>query len=348
MSSESGNNTPIETNGASYKKSGVDLEEAGRATSQIGKWVKSTFNAQVLGKWGQFGGCFAPDFSNFEQPVLVSSTDSVGTKLLVAIQAGIHETVGQDIVNHCVNDILTCGAVPLFFLDYIGIGTLDANVVEQIVKGVAIACKENDCVLIGGEMAEMPDVYRKEDYDLVGTIVGIVDKKRLIDGSGFVDGDVLIGFPSTGLHTNGYTLARKVLLDNAGYKLDDTVPDLPDTIGDRLLRIHRSYLNVVKPLIQSIPLKGMAHITGGGLEGNISRIIPDGLTAVIDWTAWTVPPIFSLIQRHGEISLNEMRRVFNMGIGYVVGCGAAHEDELINIAKSMGELPIVIGKIANT
>lgn len=347
MRSESENKNPVDTNGVSYKSSGVNLEEAGRATSQIGKWVKSTFNDQVLGKWGQFGGCFAPDLSNMEQPVLVSSTDSVGTKLLVAIQTGIHDTIGQDIVNHCVNDILTCGAIPLFFLDYIGIGSLRADVVEQIVKGVAIACKENDCVLIGGEMAEMPDVYRKEDYDLVGTIVGIVDKKNLIDGSGFVEGDVLIGFPSNGLHTNGYTLARKILLDNAGYKLDNTVPDLPDTISSELLRIHRSYLNVIKRLMQSVPIKGMAHITGGGIEGNVNRIIPEGLAIVIDWSSWTVPPIFSSIQQNGKISQDEMRRVFNMGMGFVVGCSEADKDKSIEISESMGELPVVIGKVVN-
>ncbi len=345
--SELRNKKPSEPDGSTYKNSGVDLEEAGRASSQIGKWVKSTFNTQVLGQWGQFGGCFAPDFSRLEQPVLVSSTDSVGTKLLVAVQAGIHDTVGQDIVNHCVNDILTCGAVPLFFLDYIGIGTMDSQVVEQIVKGVAIACKENDCVLIGGEMAEMPDVYRKEDYDLVGTIVGVVDKKKLIDGSEFTNGDVLVGFPSNGLHTNGYTLARKALLEDAGFQLNDMVPSLPGSIGNELLQIHRSYLSIIRELMQKIPIKGMAHITGGGMEGNVNRIIPEGLSAVIDWSAWTVSPIFSLIQQHGKISQDELRRVFNMGIGFVVGCGASDMDQVMNISKSMGELPVVVGNIVN-
>ena len=333
------------SSGIDYKRAGVDLEKAQRATSNIGQLVKSTFNSQVLDNWGQFGGCFAPDFSHLKKPVLVSSTDSVGTKLLVAIKAGVHDTIGQDIVNHCVNDILTCGASPLFFLDYIGIGTMDAGVVEQIVKGIAIACKENGCALIGGELAEMPDLYNKKDYDLVGTIVGVVDHDKLIDGSTVVPGDVLVGFPSNGLHTNGYSLARKVLLDDAKYDLDIRIEDLSGTLGEELLQIHRSYLHTIQHLLASIEIKAMAHITGGGMEGNISRVIPKSMKVVIDWSVWQVLPIFELIQKRGQIAIDEMRRVFNMGVGFVVCCRKEDADQVIEISKSKGEAPLVIGEI---
>ncbi|KPL06083.1 phosphoribosylaminoimidazole synthetase [bacterium SM23_57] len=330
-----------------YRSAGVNLEEAQRATSNIGELVRSTFNSQVLDNWGQFGGCFAPDFSHLKKPVLVSSTDSVGTKLLVAIKAGIHDTIGQDIVNHCVNDILTCGASPLFFLDYIGIGTMDAIVVEQIVKGIAIACRENRCALIGGELAEMPDIYKKKEYDLVGTIVGIVDHDNLIDGSSFVLGDVLVGFPSNGLHTNGYSLARKVLLDGAKFDLEKRIDDLDGTLGEKLLQIHKSYLHTVQHLLAAIEIKAMAHITGGGLEGNISRVVPKGMKAVIEWSAWQMPPIFALIQKQGRIATEEMRRVFNMGIGFVIGCRKEDVDQVLKISESKGEKPMVIGEIVS-
>jgi phosphoribosylformylglycinamidine cyclo-ligase len=326
-----------------YKRAGVNLEEADRATGKIGKWVRSTFTPQVLDNWGQFGGCYAPDFSRMKSPVLVSSTDSVGTKLMVAISAGIHDTVGQDIVNHCVNDILTCGAQPLFFLDYIGIGDLDAEVIEQIVKGVALACRQNGCALIGGELAEMPDIYKRGDYDLVGTIVGVVERDQLIDGSGFMAGDVLVGFASNGLHTNGYTLARKVLLSASG--LDEVPEELGVPIGEELLKVHRSYLDLIQEVRLSLGIKGMAHITGGGLEGNVRRVVPKGLQAAIDWSSWTVPPIFALIQRRGSIAVEEMRRVFNMGIGFVVGCGRQDTDRVIEIARLKGEEAKVIGEI---
>jgi phosphoribosylformylglycinamidine cyclo-ligase len=329
-----------------YQSAGVNLEEADKSVAAIKHWVESTFNSQVHGRWGQFGGCFAPDLSGIKVPVLVSSTDSVGTKLLIAIQAGIHDTVGQDIVNHCVNDILTCGARPLFFLDYIGIGSLSASVVEKIVKGIAIACRQNDCVLIGGEMAEMPDIYKTGDYDLVGTIVGIVDRDRLVDGSRLVPGDVLVGFPSNGLHTNGYTLARKVLLSEAGYELNARFPELEGTLGEELLRIHRSYLPIIQKFMTTVGVKAMAHITGGGLDGNTKRVVPKGMKAEFDWSAWQVPPLFRLIQETGNIDTEEMRRVFNMGIGFVVCVGNDRVNQLIEMANSLGELPLIIGEIA--
>jgi len=325
-----------------YQSAGVSLAEADKAIAGIKTWVESTFNSQVYGKWGHFGGCFAPDLSGIKTPILVSSTDSVGTKLLVAIQAQVHDTVGQDIVNHCVNDILTCGAKPLFFLDYIGIGTLQAPVVEQIVKGIAMACRQNGCVLIGGEMAEMPDIYKIGDYDLVGTIVGIADRDKLINGSSLVPGDILIGIPSNGLHTNGYTLARKVL---SKFNLDDRIAGLEGTLGEELLRIHRSYLSLISSILSSVKVKAMAHITGSGLEGNTKRVVPEGMKAVFDWSAWEVPPLFALIQQEGKIEIEEMRRVFNMGVGFVVGCGKDDVDRLLDIARGRGDKPMVVGEI---
>jgi len=325
-----------------YQSAGVSLTEADNALARIKTWVESTFNSQVYGRWGHFGGCFAPDLTGIKIPILVSSTDSVGTKLIVAIQAQIHDTVGQDIVNHCVNDILTCGAKPLFFLDYIGIGSLSAEVVEQIVKGIAIACRQSDCVLIGGEMAEMPDIYKKGDYDLVGTIVGIADRDRLIDGSTLIPGDVLIGIPSTGLHTNGYTLARKVL---SRFALGDRIEGLEGTLGEELLRIHRSYLPLMSNILTQVRVKAMAHITGSGLEGNTRRVVPEGMKAVFDWSAWQVPPLFALIQKVGNIEIEEMRRVFNMGIGFVIGCNKSDVDGLLGIARKQGEKPLVVGEI---
>jgi phosphoribosylformylglycinamidine cyclo-ligase len=356
-----------------YKTAGVNLAEADLAKSKIGHWVKTTFNSQVLGQWGQFGGCFEPDFSKFKHPVLVSSTDGVGTKLKVAIEVGIHDTVGQDLVNHCVNDILTCGALPLFFLDYLAMGVLDSAVVEQVVKGVAVACKQNDCALIGGETAEMPGVYQKHDYDLAGTIVGVVERDKLIDGSKLVPGDILIGFPSNGLHTNGYSLVRKVLLSEGKFHLNDNVPELNVTfphnreediatpplvppriagrklsLGEELLKIHRSYLSIIQEIISRFPIKGMAHITGSGLEGNVKRIVPKGMKAEFDWSAWQVPAIFSFIQKHGNIDIEEMRRVFNLGIGFVIGCENKYAEQVLEFAKTKGENPLIIGKIVAT
>jgi len=330
---------------STYKSAGVDLAEADLAKSKIGQWVKTTFNSQVLGQWGQFGGCFEPDFSNLKHPVLVSSTDGVGTKLKVAIEAGIHDTVGQDLVNHCVNDILTCGARPLFFLDYLAMGILDSMVVEQIVKGVVIACRENGCALIGGETAEMPGVYQNKDYDLAGTIVGVVERSKLIDGSTLQPGDVLIGFPSNGLHTNGYSLVRKVLLSEGNFSLSDNIPELKGTVGEELLKVHRSYLTIIQDLLSQFPIKGMAHITGSGLEGNVKRIIPKGMKAVFDWSAWQVPAMLSFIQKQGNIDTEEMRRVFNMGIGFVVVCAPESVKQILEFANAKGEKPLAIGEV---
>jgi len=328
-----------------YKSAGVDIAEADLAKSKIGQWVKTTFNSQVLGQWGQFGGCFEPDFSNLKHPVLVSSTDGVGTKLKVAIEAGIHDSVGQDLVNHCVNDILTCGARPLFFLDYLAMGTLDSAVVEHVVKGVAMACRQNGCALIGGETAEMPGVYQDRDYDLAGTIVGVVERDKVIDGSTLVPGDVLIGFPSNGLHTNGYSLVRKVLLYEGRFRLSNNIPEFRGTLGEELLKVHRSYLSIIQDILSKFPIKGMAHITGSGLEGNVKRIVPAGLKAAFDWTVWKIPPIFTFIQKQGRIDIEEMRRIFNMGIGFVVGCAPEFVKQILVFANAKGEKPLAIGEV---
>jgi phosphoribosylformylglycinamidine cyclo-ligase len=287
----------------------------------------------VLAGPGLFGGLF--ELKGFKQPVLVSSVDGVGTKLKVADALDKHDTIGIDIVNHCVNDIFTCGAEPLFFLDYIAMGKLAPDRVESIVQGLAKACREVGCTLIGGETAEMPGLYADEDYDLVGFIIGAVEKDRIIDSSTITAGDIAIGLASSGLHTNGYSLARKIFGDTAE-KLNINYPELGKTIGEALLESHRCYYHQLKPLLPFI--KGMAHITGGGFVGNIPRILPEGLTAQLDSKSWVVPPIFQLIQRHGEVDRDEMYRVFNMGIGMVLFCS---HDSVEQITKQLPEAKVI-------
>jgi phosphoribosylformylglycinamidine cyclo-ligase len=269
--------------------------------------------------------------------VLVSSADGVGTKLKIAFMTGRHDTIGADLVNHCVNDILVQGAEPLFFLDYLATGRLSPDVAEQVVTGVARACKENGCALIGGETAEMPGFYADGEYDIAGFIVGVVDKPKLVDGRAIVPGDILIGLPSTGLHTNGYSLARRVCFDIAGWKPDTFVDELNATIGDALLATHRSYLAVVRPLVERGYVKGLAHITGGGITENLPRILPDGCRAEIDRQAWRVPPMFSILQQRGNIAVDEMFRTFNMGIGLIIACGARDAERVMNMLARAGE-----------
>lgn len=326
-----------------YKAAGVDIEAGEKTVDKIKSYAKSTFNKSVLTDIGLFGAFFQPDLSNYKEPVLVSSVDGVGTKLKIATFLNKHDTIGQDLVNHCVNDIAVCGAEPLFFLDYMAFGKLDPEVAAEIVKGFSIACKENSCALIGGETAEMPGLYQKGDYDLSGTIVGIAEKSKIIKGDNITSGDILIGIPSTGLHTNGYSLARKVLLDK--YKLTDRLPFLNKTIGEELLTVHRSYLNIIKVLKNNLPIKGFSHITGGGIIGNTKRILPSDLKIKIDWEKWEVPAIFKLIQETGGISDEEMREVFNMGIGLIF---VVAEDKLklaIKFAKDQKENPIIVGTV---
>jgi phosphoribosylformylglycinamidine cyclo-ligase len=300
-----------------YRDSGVDIDQASRALKRAGESVRSTWNERVLSELGAFGGLF--DLSGLDNPVLVSSIDGVGTKLKIAFATGRHDTVGACLVNHCVNDILVQGARPLFFLDYFGTGRLGEGVLEAVVSGMATACRENGMALIGGETAEMPGFYSDEEYDLAGCIVGMVDREKVIDGSAVKAGDLIVGLASTGLHTNGYSLARKALLEVAGLPLDGTPPGFEHSLADALLAVHRSYLPHVKAAeAAGVTIKGMVHLTGGGFLDNIPRILPSGCRAQIDTGAWQVPPLFELIAEKGEVERNEMHRVFNMGVGYLL------------------------------
>lgn len=296
-----------------YKDAGVNIDEADRAVSHIKRLARKTFTRGVLTDIGSFGAGF--QLSGWKKPVLISSADGVGTKLKVAFATGRHDTVGQDLVNHCVNDIAVQGARPLFFLDYYATGKLEAEVARQVVSGLALACRENGCALIGGETAEMPGLYAEGEYDLAGFIVGAVERKRMLTGAGIRAGDVLLGLPSTGLHTNGYSLARKLLFDVAGYGAKTFLPELGCTVGEELLKVHRSYLTPVQTLLFEGVLKGAAHITGGGMSDNIPRILPAGLAVEIDPSAWPAPAVFDLLQRLGRIPEEDYRRTFNLGIG---------------------------------
>src|SRR6266542_335405 len=303
-----------------YKTAGVDIDAGNETVRRIRSLARSTFTPGVLSEIGSFGGLFRLDRDRYKDPVLVASADGVGTKLKVAFMANRHDTVGADLVNHCVNDILVQGAEPLFFLDYLATGRLSPSVAEQVVSGVARACKENGCALIGGETAEMPGFYADGEYDIAGFIVGAVDKSKVIDGRTIAPGDVLIGLPSAGLHTNGYSLARRVLFGVAGWSAETFVPELQSSVGDALLAPHRSYLSLVRPLLAEGSIKGLAHITGAGPTENLPRALPDGCGAHVDRRTWTVPAIFNLLQKRGRIAVDEMFRAFNMGIGLVIVC----------------------------
>jgi len=325
-----------------YAAAGVDIALAAKTKELIKKHARSTTRPEVLGSIGFFGGLF--EFKGYQQPVLVSSVDGVGTKLKIASALTKYDTIGIDIVNHCVNDILACGAEPLFFLDYIAIGKLVPEQVEAIAQGLANACRQVGCALIGGETAEMPGLYTEEYYELVGFVLGVVEKKKIIRGKTIAIGDAIIGLPSSGLHTNGYSLVRKIF-GEAKSALDTYYPELGRTLGEELLEPHRCYYNILKPLLPLI--KGMAHITGGGLIGNVPRVLPSRLAAKFNGKAWTVPPIFQLIQKRGNVLRNEMYRVFNMGIGMVVICSLQDAKEVIKQlpeAKVIGEVVKQAGK----
>lgn len=324
-----------------YKKAGVDIEAGDETVRRIKPLVRSTFNENVLTDIGLFGGFYEANFNDLQNPVIVSSVDGVGTKLKVAFITNIHNTVGHCLVNHCVNDILSCGAKPLFFLDYLGTGKLDPGVAEQIISGFVAGCKENGAALVGGETAEMPTMYQEGEYDISGTIVGVVDKSRIIDGKSIEEGDVLIGLPSNGLHTNGYSLARAALLGK--YEHDTFIEELGKTIGEELLAIHRSYLKTINKVIDSRRIKGLSHITGGGIVGNTSRIIPENTQLKIDWESWEVPYIFKMIQDSGEINDEEMRHVFNMGIGMIIISSKNDADFMINELKA--DKPVIMGEV---
>ncbi|TFB12345.1 phosphoribosylformylglycinamidine cyclo-ligase [Candidatus Marinimicrobia bacterium MT.SAG.3] len=329
--------------GKTYKDAGVDIAAAVNALKDIGELAKSTYSPNVLSTVGSFGAQFLFPAEDYDKPVLVSSTDGVGTKTLVAAEMGIYNTVGEDLLNHCVNDILTVGAKPLFMLDYIGVGKLNSSDMTELISGLVKACKETGCSLIGGEMAEMPEIYRDSHYDLVGTIVGVVEQDRILDGKNIKIGDILIGLPSNGLHTNGFTLARNILFEDMS--ITEYNSALDSILGKELLRVHRCYLNSVEPLLSQNLVSGLAHITGGGIEGNTSRLLSDGLSLQIDWNSWQPQPIFDLIQETGEVPEKEMQKTFNMGIGFVVVCSEENVARVTELAGNNGEKPEVIGKI---
>jgi phosphoribosylformylglycinamidine cyclo-ligase len=328
-----------------YRASGVDIDAGNETVRRIKSLAKSTFTPGVLSDIGSFGGLFALDPGRHKAPVLVASTDGVGTKLKVAFMTGRHDTVGADLVNHCVNDILVQGAEPLFFLDYLATGHLSLDVAEQVITGVARGCRENGCALLGGETAEMPGFYADGEYDIAGTIVGVVDRARIVDGRSIAPGDVLIGLPSAGLHTNGYSLARSVMFDLCGFAVDSVVPELGVTVGDALLAPHRSYLTAMRPLLDAGLVKGMAHITGGGITENLPRTLPAGCAAEIDRRSWTVPPIFALLQKRGGIAEGEMLRAFNMGVGLIACVDASASDRVTETLVNAGEEPIRLGRV---
>ena len=319
-----------------YKSAGVDIDAGNETVRRIKALARRTYTPGVMSDIGSFAGLFRLG-DRYKDPVLVSSADGVGTKIKVALLTGRHETIGADLVNHCVNDVLVQGAEPLFFLDYLAIGRLLPDVAEQVVTGVARACIENGCALIGGETAEMPGFYADGEYDIAGFIVGAVEKARVLDGRTIVPGDVLIGLPSGGLHTNGYSLARRVFFELAQWKVDKLVRELGATIGDTLMAPHRSYLSYVQPLLEHRYLRGLAHITGGGNTENLPRVLPEGCAAEIDRRSWQVPPLFRLLQQHGRVSDEEMFRTFNMGIGMILVCAPRDAERVITAVTLAGE-----------
>ncbi len=327
-----------------YRDAGVDIDAGEETLRRIKPLVRRTFTPGVLADIGAFGSFFELDLSGYEHPVLVSSVDGVGTKLKVAFRMDRHDTVGQDLVNHCVNDIAVCGAVPLYFLDYFSTGKLDPEVAEQIVRGFTQACQENGCALIGGETAEMPGLYAPGEYDLAGTIVGIVEKHKILDGSRVRAGDVLIGLPSTGLHTNGYSLARKVLFTH--FDIEDK-PDIlgGEPIGEALLRVHRSYLKPIRTLLAAAVAHAFVHVTGGGIPGNTARVIPAGLRFDVDYEAWQRPALFRLIQQVGAVPEEDMRRTFNLGLGLIALVPEARAEAAVEALEALGEQPLRIGRV---
>jgi phosphoribosylformylglycinamidine cyclo-ligase len=322
-----------------YKDAGVDIDEADRAVTHIRKQARGTFTPAVLTDIGSFGGGYL--LSGWKKPVLVSSADGVGTKLKIAFLAGRHDTIGEDLVNHCVNDIAVQGAVPLFFLDYFAVGKLDARVADQVVAGVARGCRNNGCALIGGETAEMPGLYQAGEYDLAGFIVGAVERKNMLTGAAIKPGDVLIGLASNGLHTNGYSLARKLLFEVAKCPLDKA-------LAGELLKVHRSYLKPLRALIEARLLKGAAHITGGGITDNTPRILPKGLAARVDVSSWTIPPIFEKLREIGSIDLADYRRTFNLGIGMILVVAGRWDQKARAILGSLGEPFFEIGAVVES
>lgn len=332
------------SNSISYADAGVSIDNANLALDKIKKFAKSTFNEQTLTEIGSFGGMFSGMFPEMTEPVLVASADGVGTKLKIAFETEIHDTIGQDLVNHCVNDILVQGARPLFFLDYFATGRLKPETTVSVVEGISIACKENSCVLLGGETAEMPGFYADGEYDLAGFIVGVVDKPKVIDGKNIAAGDVVLGLPSNGLHTNGYSLARKLFFEVGGFAVDSKIEELGgETLSAHLLKPHKSYLSLLDKLLDTNRIKGLAHITGGGLLENIPRILPENVSVEIKRGNWNELPIFGLMQRLGNVEDKEMFRAFNMGIGMVVVCAEEDKEFLKSNLVECFEIGRVVG-----
>ncbi|RZU41409.1 phosphoribosylformylglycinamidine cyclo-ligase [Edaphobacter modestus] len=329
----------------SYADAGVDISAADKSKHRIKMLARKTFNKHVLSEIGGFGGLFSLDLEKYPNPVLVSSADGVGTKLKVAFDLGIHHTVGQDLVNHCVNDIAVQGATPLFFLDYLATGKLENSIVETVVQGISDACRANGCALIGGETAQMPGFYSDGEYDLAGTIIGAVSRDRIITGEGIQVGDILLGLPSNGLHTNGYSLARKLLFEEAKYGPEQYVNELKDKTGAALMRIHRSYLAIIKKLTAADLVSGMAHITGGGITENLPRILTKGMGAQVDLATWQVPPLFEHLQKLGNVEQDEMLRTFNMGIGLIAVIPAEKVKKAKAILNRANERHSIIGRI---
>jgi phosphoribosylformylglycinamidine cyclo-ligase len=330
---------------SSYRSAGVDIDAQDRALVSIKELARSTFGPEVLADVGLFGGLFRPSIEGMREPVLVASADGVGTKLMVAKLAGDYSTVGRDLVNHCVNDILCQGARPLFFLDYVGSGVLETGATVSLVRGVRDGCRENGCALLGGELAEMPGFYQPGDYELVGFIVGIVDRPLILDGSRVRVGDVLIGLKSAGLHTNGYSLARRILFERHRLVLDDLVPGTDVRVGAALLAPHLSYLSAIEPLLGHPGLHALAHVTGGGLTDNLPRVLPEGTRGRIHLGRWEPPPVFRALRELGAVELDEMLRVFNMGIGMVLVVDPGAREEFLAMLARDGGDPIAIGTV---
>jgi phosphoribosylformylglycinamidine cyclo-ligase len=328
-----------------YASAGVNISRAERTKQRIKYLAQRTFNKGVLSEIGGFGGLFEVDTKKYRNPVLVSSADGVGTKLKVAFQMNMHHTVGADLVNHCVNDVAVQGATPLFFLDYLASGKLDPEITEKVIAGLAEACKHNGCALIGGETAEMPGFYADGEYDLAGFIVGIVEREKVLTGAKVEAGDILIGLPSTGLHTNGYSLARKLFFEVAGYKPEKYVNEIKDKAGNALMKTHKSYWPVIRRLIEADVVSAMAHITGGGITDNLPRVLPKGLGAVVEMGRWPVLPIFTHLQKLGNVPQDEMMRTFNMGIGMILVVPAAKFKRAESIIDRSGEKGYIIGRI---
>jgi len=333
---------PASKSKVTYADSGVDIAAGDNAVERIKKLASATYDKRVLQGVGAFGGFFKPDLKGIKNPILVASADGVGTKLKLAFMTGQHNTIGEDLVNHCVNDILVHGAKPLFFLDYIATGKLEPGVIAEIVSGMSRGCKNHQMALLGGETAEMPDFYQKSEYDVAGFIVGMVDQKKIINGSSIVEGDVVLGLTSTGLHTNGYSLARKVIFDIAGLRPDDSVKELGTTVAEALLKVHRSYFEFIYPLLKKAKIHGMAHITGGGIPGNLNRILPKKLDAEVDTRSWKTPPLFEWLKRAGNLDEDDMFKAFNMGIGYIIVTDRRNAEKIKSASKDVATIGRIV------